>query len=65
GSLTMEVTVPVNTKARVYFPSVRAENVREGDVSAADADGVISAEQSGDNAVFEIGSGTYRFTTEE
>jgi alpha-L-rhamnosidase len=65
GPLSMEVTVPVNATAQVHIPGARIENVRDGGVPAADAEGVISAEQSGDDAVFEIGSGTYTFRVEE
>jgi alpha-L-rhamnosidase len=62
--LTLDVTIPANTTATVYVPAARAEAVQESGRPAAAAEGVkfLRAEQG--EAVFEVQSGTYRFTSQ-
>jgi alpha-L-rhamnosidase len=57
GTFTIDVTVPANTTARVHVPAARREDVIEG----GDDQGVKFVEMHGGRAVFEAGSGTYRF----
>ncbi|MBV1941751.1 family 78 glycoside hydrolase catalytic domain [Streptomyces sp. BV286] len=61
GSLDLKVTVPVNTLAEVHVPSKTRWAVTEGGRSAADAKGVRFLRMDNGAAVFEVGSGSYRF----
>lgn len=62
-SFTEDVTVPVNTTARVYVPASSVDLVSESGRPARSVAGVASARMDGDDAVFAVGSGTYHFTT--
>jgi alpha-L-rhamnosidase len=59
--IVMNVTVPVNTTARVAVPARGRQAVTESGKPAADADDVAFAGMEGDRAVFTVGSGNYRF----
>ena len=61
--LRLDVTVPVNTTATVYIPAVDGASVREGRKSASQAEGVRLVGMQDGNVIFEVGSGTYRFTS--
>ncbi|MCX6877426.1 MAG: glycoside hydrolase family 78 protein [Verrucomicrobia bacterium] len=61
GKLTMEVTIPMNTTATVYVPSKDAAGVTESNKLAARAQGVKFLRMENGAAVYEVGSGTYRF----
>lgn len=52
------LTVPVNTSAKVYVPAKRKADVKE---QLAIGKGVSFIKMEGDRAVFEIGSGNYQF----
>lgn len=62
GRFHLDVTIPANTTATVYIPASGAEAVQEGRGPAARAEGVKFVRQDGGAAVFEVGSGTYRFS---
>ncbi len=62
--LTLEVTIPANTKATVYIPTADAAGIAEGGRPVMEATGVLFVGTEGDNAKFEIGSGTYKFKSE-
>jgi alpha-L-rhamnosidase len=62
--LTLKVTIPANTTATVYVPTVNAAAIEEGGRPAMRADKVRFVGTDGDNAIFEIGSGDYKFTTQ-
>jgi alpha-L-rhamnosidase len=55
------VTIPANTRASVYVPAKNAERVTEGGVPASRAAGVRFVTMEDGAAVFNVGSGTYRF----
>ncbi|MEI6646880.1 MAG: alpha-L-rhamnosidase C-terminal domain-containing protein [bacterium] len=55
------VTVPANTTATVYVPARSAETVTESGKPASKAEGVRFVRMEKDRAVFEVGSGKYRF----
>ncbi len=62
GKLTLDVTIPANTTAEVHVPAREKDRVSEGGRAAEKAEGVRFIRMEGDRiAVFEIGSGTYRF----
>jgi len=64
GEFSLDVTIPTNAIATIYIPAKDAETVREGRRSAANAVGVKFIEQQGNDAVFEVGSGHYRFQSQ-
>lgn len=69
GRFHWEVTVPPNATAEVHVPAIESDAVTEGDQLAAQVEGIkfIRNERPSDptlasqRAVFEIGSGSYRF----
>ncbi len=61
-TLVLEVTIPANTDATVYIPTQDPQRVTESGKSPSAAKGVVFLGVEGDNAVFRIGSGRYKFT---
>ena len=61
--LTWDITIPVNTKATVYIPAAMADDVKEGNNTMTGSDGIRFIKMEKENAVFEIGSGSYSFTS--
>jgi len=59
--LTLEVTIPANTAATVFVPARDGDSVTESGKPANSAEGVRFLRTEGRFAVFEVGSGTYRF----
>ena len=55
------MTIPVNTTATVYVPAKDAVGVTESGKPAAQANGVKFLRMENNAAVYEVGSGTYRF----
>jgi alpha-L-rhamnosidase len=62
--LALEVVVPVNTTATICVPARDLTGVTESGNPAGQAKGVKFLRQENDAAVFEVGSGTYNFTSE-
>jgi alpha-L-rhamnosidase len=62
--LALEVTVPANTTATVCVPATDKASVTESGRSIQDAAGVKYLRQEDGKAVFEVGSGTYKFASE-
>jgi alpha-L-rhamnosidase len=60
--MQITVRVPANSRATVYLPGAKLNDVREGKSQVANASGVTRSAQSGDAVVLEIGSGRYEFT---
>lgn len=60
----VEVKIPANTTAKVYLPARDGSMIKEGEVPAAESEGVRSVGRDGDRAVFEIESGSYSFTSQ-
>jgi alpha-L-rhamnosidase len=56
-----DIAVPANATATVYVPTADAKSITEGDNPASEAEGVEYVRMDGDRAVFNIGSGVYRF----
>lgn len=59
----MDVTIPVNTTATVYVPAKDAGGVTGSGKPAVNAKGVKFLRMENGAAVYEVGSGTYRFGT--
>jgi alpha-L-rhamnosidase len=61
GKLELEVTIPANTTATVHVPAKDAAAVTESGKPASTAEGVKFLRMENGAALFEVGSGTYRF----
>ena len=59
-SLTLDVTIPPNTTATVYVPSI-SDEVLEGGKPALNAPGIKFVRHENGATVFEVESGSYRF----
>ena len=64
GRLTMNISVPVNTTAKIYIPTSQSGEVKESGKPAGQSLGVISVGTENSAAVFEVGSGEYHFNSQ-
>ena len=64
GRFEWAVSVPANTTATVYIPTSGPKTVTEGGVAISKAQGVKFLRSEDGRAVFEIGSGQYKFDSE-
>ncbi|MBU1821751.1 MAG: glycoside hydrolase family 78 protein [Bacteroidetes bacterium] len=64
STLTMDVTVPVNTTAEIYVPATRQDQVRMNGAPLRPAAGVAIKGLQNGYLVLGTGSGTYHFTTQ-
>jgi alpha-L-rhamnosidase len=62
GELDLAVAIPANTIARVYVPWPEAGDIAEGGIPAARSDGVTLLRSENGETVFQVGSGSYRFS---
>ena len=63
GKLTYTATVPANTTATLYLPTASADSVTEGGEPATETEGVQSVRYTDGKAVYELGSGSYKFVS--
>ncbi|MHC4086597.1 MAG: family 78 glycoside hydrolase catalytic domain [Planctomycetota bacterium] len=63
SKFTLNVTIPANTTATVYVPTVKPESVAETGIPAAMSEGVKFLQMEAGKAVYEVGSGDYVFTS--
>jgi len=61
GVMRLSVSVPANGGARVRLPHARLDQVAEGDVMLAVAEGCAHSQQEAGAVVVEIGAGDYTF----
>ncbi|OGV70783.1 MAG: hypothetical protein A2283_21210 [Lentisphaerae bacterium RIFOXYA12_FULL_48_11] len=62
--LTLNVTIPVNTTASVHVPATVTSMIKEGNRPVSESNGVKLLRRGEETAVFEVGSGNYRFVVE-
>lgn len=62
--LTLDVTVPANTRATVWLPATHAAAVTESGLPIEKAEGVKFMREEPDKVLLEVGSGTYHFVSE-
>jgi alpha-L-rhamnosidase len=63
GVWTLDLAIPANTQAMVRIPNGDAARVMESGHPAQSAPGVRFVRQDGADALFEVGSGVYQFST--
>ncbi len=63
GEFELDVTIPANTTATIYIPAKDAESVLESGWPASTAKGVRLVGMQDETAVFQVGSGQYRFVS--
>lgn len=63
NQLTLNVSIPVNTQAKVYIPASKLSAVREGKLNLSKADGIKILEYGEKEVIVQIGSGDYTFST--
>jgi len=61
GGLSLEVKIPANTTATVYLPVSPGAEIREGGKPVSRVKGIRSMPSEEDEALFEVGSGSYTF----
>ncbi|MBN1349412.1 family 78 glycoside hydrolase catalytic domain [candidate division KSB1 bacterium] len=61
GNLDLSIRIPVNITAQVYIPAIDTASITEGNVLAVDAEGVRFNQLADNQAVFDVGSGSYHF----
>lgn len=59
--MTVNITIPANTRASVTLPGAQLDTVSESGKALAEAQGVARAVQDGQDVVVEVGSGVYAF----
>ena len=64
GNLILEVTIPPNTTATVFVPAKAAASVTESGKSMEKVVGIMFLRMENNAAVFEVGSGSYRFCSQ-
>ena len=64
GILTYEATVPANTTATLYLPASSEKSIKENGKPFKKEKGIKFLKYENGKALFEIGSGTYKFTSE-
>jgi alpha-L-rhamnosidase len=62
GQLLMEVTIPVNTKARIYIPAATETAITEGKTALRNSKNLVITGSENRYIIVEAGSGTYHFT---
>jgi hypothetical protein len=63
GKFYWDVTIPANTTATVYVPTLKKEDVKEGNKSASNSNNVSFIGWDDHWAIFEIESGDYSFSS--
>jgi alpha-L-rhamnosidase len=61
--LLLAVVIPANTTALVYIPASSVDAIKEGGKTIKDVEGVKYLRMESSDAVFEVASGMYRFTS--
>jgi alpha-L-rhamnosidase len=63
GVLTYEATVPANTTATLYLPASSEKSIKENGKPVKKANGIKFIKYENGKALFELGSGSYKFTS--
>lgn len=60
-SFKLNITIPVNTTAKVYLPAKDLKSVKEGEMDVSTVKSIQFIKMENGNAVFMVGSGDYAF----
>ena len=60
--MTFDVTIPVNTTAKIHLPALDKSMIKEGGKFLNEARGVEVMSSSSDETIIKAGSGIYVFT---
>ncbi len=60
-SVEYSITIPVNTRAKIYLPTSDPGNIKQGNKSLAKQDGIEIIESTSSETIVGVGSGTYTF----
>ncbi|MGQ7889103.1 family 78 glycoside hydrolase catalytic domain [Paenibacillus sp. WC2504] len=63
NNFSLDVTIPANTTATVYVPTNDQHTVKEGGKSIEEVAGIRYVKMDNGKAVYEVGSGSYSFTS--
>jgi len=63
--MTLDVSVPVNTRATITLPLAAGQEVKESGALIADAKGIVIVSHSSGQLVLEAGSGSYSFVVDK
>lgn len=63
STFTMAVSIPPNTTAQIFVPTMNAGDIVESGVPAADSPGVTYLGVSNGAAIYAVGSGSYQFSS--
>jgi alpha-L-rhamnosidase len=61
NALKMEVSIPVNTKAKIYVPATSVEHITESGIPVKQVESIIVEGIEKDYVIFNCGSGNYSF----
>jgi len=62
--LTIDVSIPDNTTAKVFVPAKTMKSITEGGKKIGNAAGITFVREENGLVILEVGSGKYRFKTE-
>jgi alpha-L-rhamnosidase len=62
--ITMDVTIPVNSKATVFIPAKNYKSITESNLPVDKLEGISFLRLENNYAVFQVGSGTYHFKSD-
>jgi alpha-L-rhamnosidase len=65
GQFVWNVSIPANATATVYLPIESESDAKEGGLLASSAEGVKFLKMENRSAVFEVGSGSYSFSSKK
>ena len=63
GQFTWDVTIPANTTATAFVPTSNSEAVQEGGLKISAVQGITPVRLEAGTSVYELGSGTYHFSS--
>ena len=61
GTFALTVIIPANTTATIYIPATKEKDVTESGKRTAKSNGIKFLRIENDKAIYEVGSGEYKF----
>lgn len=63
-TITMKISIPANTKAKIHIPTTNVKSLKEGNKAVSEMDAIKVIAFNDGLAIVEVGSGTYSFNSE-